>query len=112
VFFDCDQFTSNGGMRKNQYGMVEVKHEEQICGDDTKILAHRCEQVYYMSYPCRCFNDWWVVYKVNPCERLYGLSDAVYSKRQIEMEEGANENFRDDELPSTFNIDIEMLEEF
>jgi hypothetical protein len=49
---------------------------------------------------------------VNPCERLYALGDDVYSKRQIEMEVGANENFQDDELPSTFNIDIEMLEEF
>jgi hypothetical protein len=28
VFFDCDWFDSNNGTHQNQFGMVEVKHNE------------------------------------------------------------------------------------
>jgi hypothetical protein len=28
VFFDCDWFDSKHGTRQNQFGMVEVKHNE------------------------------------------------------------------------------------
>jgi hypothetical protein len=28
VFFDCDWFDSNNRTRQNQFGMVEVKHNE------------------------------------------------------------------------------------
>jgi hypothetical protein len=28
VFFDCDWFDSNNGTRQNQFGRVEVKHNE------------------------------------------------------------------------------------
>jgi hypothetical protein len=73
--------------RENQYGMVEVKHDDRIKGHDTIILAHQCEQVYYMSYPCKSKSlvDWWVMYKVNPCKRLYGPSDAGHAESQIEL---------------------------
>jgi hypothetical protein len=50
VFFDSDWFTPNT-MRENQYGMVEVKHNDRLQGHNTIILAHQCEQVYYMTYP-------------------------------------------------------------
>jgi hypothetical protein len=39
VFFDCDWFTRNT-TRENQYGMVEVKHNDRLQGHDTIILAH------------------------------------------------------------------------
>jgi hypothetical protein len=28
VFFDCDWFDSNNSIRQNEFGMVEVKHNE------------------------------------------------------------------------------------
>jgi hypothetical protein len=68
VFFDCDWFDSNNETRQNQFGMVEVKHNEWLWGYDTFVLAHRVEQVYYLSYPCQKLNAWWVVHKVNPRE--------------------------------------------
>jgi hypothetical protein len=48
VFFDCDWFSPNT-TRENQYGMVEVKHNDRLQGHDTIILAHQCDQVYYMT---------------------------------------------------------------
>jgi hypothetical protein len=58
--------------------MVEVKHNEQLRGYDTFVLAHQVEQVYYLSYPCQRLSAWWVVHKVNPCEQLHILGDAAY----------------------------------
>ena len=112
VFFDCDWFSPNT-TRENQYGMVEVKHNDRLKGHDTIILAHQCEQVYYMTYPSKKNGlvDWRVVYKVNPRERLYAPGDAGYVESQIEQEVGAAEIFQDEELTSTFNVQTEMLEE-
>jgi hypothetical protein len=69
VFFDCDWFTPNT-TRETQYGMMEVKQNDRLQGHDTIILAHQCEQVYYMTYPSKkkVLVDWRVVYKVNPRE--------------------------------------------
>jgi hypothetical protein len=39
VFFDCDWFDSNNRTRHNQFGMVEVKHNERLRGYDTFILT-------------------------------------------------------------------------
>jgi hypothetical protein len=52
-----------------------------------------------------------VVYKVNPRERLYAPSDAGYVESQIKLEVEAAKVFQDGELPSTFNIQTEMLVE-
>jgi hypothetical protein len=64
-----------------------------------------------MSYPCKCLIDWWVLHKVNPRECLYVPSNVGYSESQIELEVGATEIFQDDELSSTFTIEMQMLEE-
>jgi hypothetical protein len=79
VFFDCDWFTPNI-TRENQYGMVEVKHNDRLQGHDTIILVHQSEQVYYMTYPSKkkSLVGWRVVYKVNPRERLYAPGEAGY----------------------------------
>jgi hypothetical protein len=51
VFFDYDWFDNNNETRQNQFGMVEVKHNEQLWGYDTFIFAHQVQQVYYLPYP-------------------------------------------------------------
>lgn len=50
------------------------------------------------------------MYKANHHEWLYAPGDASYSESQIELEVGATKILQDDELPSTFNIETEMLE--
>jgi hypothetical protein len=95
VFFDCDWFTPNT-TRENQYGMVKVKHNDRLQGHNTIILAHQCEQVYYLTYPSKkkSLVDWRVVYKVNPHELLYVPGEAAYVESQIKQEVGAAEIFQ------------------
>jgi hypothetical protein len=101
VFFLCDWFDNNNGIRQSQYGITEVKHKERLCGHDNFILAHQCEQVYYMSYPNPKFKAWWVVHKVNPWECLHTPCTAGY---QFE-DEHADDVYQEEELPTTFTID-------
>jgi hypothetical protein len=104
MFFDCACFDLNHGTRENQFGMVEVKHVHQLLGCDPFILAHQVEQVYYMSYTCEKLRAWWVVYRVNPRERLHTPDDFGYHENQVTAGE-VDEIYQDDELPCSFNID-------
>jgi len=103
VFFKCDWFDPNH-MRENQFGMVEVKHHVLNRGDKF-ILAYQVEQVYYMSYPCIDLKDWWVVYKVNPRERLQTPGDSDYRESQLEVDDV----YQVDEVPNNFDVDTEVL---
>jgi hypothetical protein len=107
VFFDCDWFDPNQGTRENEFGMVEVKHVHQLRGWDPFVLAHQVEQVYYMSYPCEKLSAWWVLYRVNPHKRLHTPADSGYHKNQVPAGE-VDEVYQDDELPCSFNIDLEL----
>src|SRR6266540_5663778 len=71
VFFECDWFDPINGKRVDKFGMVEVKHESRLQTNNNFVLAHQVEQVYYLNYPHPSLHAWWVVYKVNPRERLY-----------------------------------------
>jgi hypothetical protein len=107
VFFDCDWFDPNQGTRENEFGMVEVKHTHRLRGCDPFVLAHQVEQVYYMSYPCEKLSVWWVVYRVNPHERLHTPDDSGYHENQVPTRE-VDEVYQDDELPCSFNVDLEL----
>jgi hypothetical protein len=105
VFFDCDWFDPNHGTRENEFGMVEVKHAHRLRGCDPFVLAHQVEQVYYMSYPCEKLSAWWVVYGVNPHERLHTPDDSTYHENQVPAGE-VDEVYQNDELSCSFNIDL------
>ena len=100
-FFDCKWFDSIHGIRQNQFGMVEIKHSERLSGNDNFILAHQVEQVYYLSYPCQKLDAWWVVYKVNPRERLHTPAEATYH-----IDNGnVAEVYQEEEMPMSFGIE-------
>jgi len=101
VFFFCDWFDPVNGVRKNKYGMVEVKHSQRMWGHDHFILAHQVEQVYYLSYPCEKLDAWWVVHKVNSRERLFTPSFGGYEFN----DDQADEVYQEEELPSSFVIE-------
>jgi hypothetical protein len=104
VFFDCDWFDSNNGTWQKQFDMVEVKHNEQLQGYDTFILAHQVEQVYYLPYPYQKLSAWWVVHKVNPHERLHAPGDAGYPDTPT-LDNDVDEVDQEEELPPSFIID-------
>jgi hypothetical protein len=57
--------------------------------------------VYYLPYPCRKLEATWVVYKVNPRERLHNNGDWF----EIEVKE----IYQEDELLTNFHIDTKVL---
>ena len=104
VFFDCDWFDNHNGTRENQFGMVEVKHNERLRGYDSFVLAHQVEQVYYLPYPCENLSAWWVVHKVNPRERLYTPGVAGYHDTRA-LDGEIDEVYQDEELPASFVVE-------
>jgi hypothetical protein len=104
VFFDCDWFDSKNRTRQNQFGMVVVKHNERLRKYDTFVLVHQVEQVYYLSYPCQKLNAWWVVYKVNPRERLHTPGDAGYHDTST-LDGDVDKAYQEEELPPSFIVD-------
>jgi hypothetical protein len=81
--------------------MVEIKHNAKVPGDDDFILAHQAEQVYYLKYTCQKLAAWWVVYKVNPRERLYTPTDVAYHFDDEQVDEINQE----EELPTSFVVE-------
>jgi hypothetical protein len=59
-----------------------------------------------MSYPCRQLSVWWLVYRVNPLERLHTPDDSGYHENQVAAGE-VDEIYHDDELLCSFNIDLD-----
>jgi hypothetical protein len=43
VFFVFNWFDSTHGIRHNKYGMVEIKRNAKLSGNDDFILAHQIE---------------------------------------------------------------------
>jgi hypothetical protein len=105
VFFYCDWLDPTRGTRVNKYGMVEIKHEEEVRGHDNFVLGLQYQQVYYMTYPCPKFSAWWVVYKVNPREPLPIPSDSCYHACNTEDKENYD-IVQEDDLPTSFNVEI------
>jgi hypothetical protein len=60
--------------------------------------------VYYLSYPCPKMNAWWVVYKVNPSERLHTPGDARYHDT-LTLDDDVDEVYQEEELPPSFVVD-------
>ena len=60
-----------------------------------------------MSYPCEKLSAWWVVYRVNPRERLHTLDDSGYHENQVSDLE-LDEVYQDDESLCSFNINPDL----
>jgi hypothetical protein len=68
VLFVCNWFDSIHVIQHSKYGMVEIKHNAKLSGNDDFILAHQVKHVYYLKCPCQKLATWRVMYKVNPHE--------------------------------------------
>jgi hypothetical protein len=86
VFFNCDWFDPNHGTQENEFCMVEVKHAYQLRSCDPFALVHQVKQVYYMPYPCEKLSAWWMMYRVNPHERLHTPDILVIIKIKCQLE--------------------------
>jgi hypothetical protein len=57
MFFECDWFDQINDTRVDDFSMVEVNHES-CYSDNNILLAHKAQQVYYLSYPHQYFKNW------------------------------------------------------
>jgi hypothetical protein len=69
------------------------------------VIAHQVEQVYYLPYPCEKMSAWWVVYKVNPRERLHTPSDVGYHDTPT-LDDDVDEVYQEEELLPSFIVDL------
>jgi hypothetical protein len=100
VFFVCNWIDSIHGIRHNKYGMVEIKHNAKLSGNDDFILAHQAGQVYYLKYPCGKLAAWRVVYRVNTHEQLHTPTDDAYHFD----DEHVDDIYQEEELPTSFVV--------
>jgi len=102
-FFVCDWFEPNGGVRENQYGMVEVKHNESSRETTTGSLHTNVTKFTICRiYPNQKLHAWWVVHKVNPRECLYTPRQVGYYSQ---FDDEVDEVFQEEELPTSFVIE-------
>jgi hypothetical protein len=60
-----------------------------------------------MSYRCEKLSAWWVVYRVNPRDRLHTPDNLGYHENQVSDGE-LDEVYQDDELSCSFNINLDL----
>ena len=82
-------------------GLVEIRQDSKLQGDDVYIVAQQATQVYYLSYPCQTdhrLRGWDVVYKVSPHGKLPFPNNKDYNNDR--------EFFQEQGLQGSFEIDL------
>jgi hypothetical protein len=82
VLFKCHWFDPQVTRRTHSnVGIVKIRQDSTLPGDDVYIVAQQATQVYYLPYACQTkehLKGWDVVYKVSPHERLPVPNDEDY----------------------------------
>jgi hypothetical protein len=63
-------------------GIVKIRQDSTLPGDDVYIVAQQATQVYYLPYACQTkehLKGWDVVYKVSPLGKLPVSNDEYYN---------------------------------
>jgi hypothetical protein len=70
VIFKCHWFDPEVTRRTySNLGLVEVRQDSVLLGDDVYIVAQQAIQVYYLPYACQTkehLKGWYIVHKVSP----------------------------------------------
>jgi hypothetical protein len=79
-------------------GIVEIRQDSTLLGDDVYIMAQQATQVYYLPYACQTkehLKGWDVLYKVSPHKRLHVPNDEDYN---LDLDTYDGEFFQEDGL--------------
>ena len=101
VIFKCHWFDPTLTRRTPNVGLVEIRQDSKLPGDDVYIVAQQATQVYYLSYPCQTdkrLQGWDVVYKVSPHGKLPVPNNEDYNN--------GREFFQEEGLEGSFEIDL------
>jgi hypothetical protein len=107
VIFKCHWFDPQVTRRTHSnLGIVEIRQDSTLPGDDVYIAAQQATQVYYLPYACQTkehLKGWDVVYKVSPHGRLPVPNDEDYN---LDPDTYDGEFFQEDGLEGRFEIDL------
>jgi hypothetical protein len=87
-------------------GIVEIRQDSTLPGDNVYIVAQQSTQVYYLPYACQTkehLKGWDVVYKVSPHGRLPVPNDEDYN---LDPDTYDGEFLQEDGLEGRFEIDL------
>jgi hypothetical protein len=87
-------------------GIVEIRQDSTLAGDDVYIVAQQATQVYYLPYACQTkehLKGWDVVCKVSPHGRLPVPNDEDYN---LDPDTYDGEFFQEYGLEGRFEIDL------
>ena len=82
VIFKCHWFDPTLTRHTPSVGLVEIRQDSMLQGEDVYIVAQQAIQVYYLSYSCQTdhrLRGWDVVYKVSPHGKLPFLNNKDYN---------------------------------
>jgi hypothetical protein len=107
VIFKCHWFDPQVTRQTHSnLGIVEIRQDSTLPGDDVYIVAQQATQVYYLPYACQTkehLKGWDVVYKVLPHKRLPIPNDEDYN---LDPDTYDGEFFEEDGLEGRFEIDL------
>jgi hypothetical protein len=107
VIFKCHWFDPQVTRQTHSnLGIVEIRQDSTLPGDDVYIMAQQATQVYYLPYACQTkehLKGWDVVYKVSPHDRLPVPNDEDYN---LDPDTYDGEFFQEDGLEGRFEIDL------
>jgi hypothetical protein len=118
IIFKCHWFDPEVTRRTySNLGLVEVRQDSVLPGDDAYIVAQQAIQVYYLPYACQTkehLKGWYVVHKVSPHGKVpvpidedYNLDPNTYD-REFFQEEGLEGRFEID-LTEVIGTEVEMV---
>jgi hypothetical protein len=107
MIFKCHWFDPQV-MRQthSNLGIVEIRQDSTLPGDDVYIVAQQATQVYYLPYACQTkehLKGWDVVYKVSLHRRLPVPNDEDYN---LDLDTYDGKFFQEDGLEGRFEIDL------
>ena len=109
VIFKCHWFDPKLTRHTPKVGLIEIRQDSKLPGDDVYIVAQQAIQVYYLLYPYQTnkrLKGWDVVYKISPHDKLHVPSNEDYNNdREFFQEEGLEGSF---EIDLTDVIEIEV----
>lgn len=107
VIFKCHWFDPKVTRRTySNLGLVEIRQDSVLPGDDVYIVAQQAIQVYYLPYACQTkdhLKGWYVVHKVSPHGKVPVPNDEDYN---LDPNTYDGEFFQEEGLEGRFEIDL------
>jgi hypothetical protein len=107
VIFKCHWFDPEVRRRTHaNLGLVEIRQDSTLPGDDVYIVAQQAKQVYYLPYACQSIEHlkgWYIVHKISPHGKLPVSNDEDYI---VDPNTNDGEFFQEEGLEGRFEIDL------